>query len=286
MRQVTRKGLLTAAAAGGMLAMSTGAAHADAEATGGSTKSPGVLSGNTVQAPVHVPVQVCGNTINVVGALNPAYGNQCVTDGSGHGGAPHEGGGHGGEGHGGGGHAGGGQHESDGGRDARDHGGAQARGVTRGSPGVASGNNVQVPIEVPVSACGNNVSAVGLGNAAMGNSCLQQSGGKGPAGHDGSPRPRGPQGGHSEQDGGSGASSTRREAPRPMEVELSTAQPVRTDAMAAEAASEVETTASGGGQLAQTGAGSSLFAAVPLGAGLVLGGVVLYRRRAAFAGRA
>lgn len=78
MRQVTKKGLITVAAAGGVLALSGGSAFADSTAEGGSAQSPGVLSGNTVQAPVHVPVNVCGNTVDVVGALNPAFGNKCA----------------------------------------------------------------------------------------------------------------------------------------------------------------------------------------------------------------
>ncbi|MFD9903408.1 chaplin [Streptomyces sp. NPDC059063] len=48
-------------------------AHAEGEAT----NSPGVLSGNLVQVPVDVPVNVCGNSVNVVGALNPASGTEC-----------------------------------------------------------------------------------------------------------------------------------------------------------------------------------------------------------------
>ncbi|MFJ4323160.1 chaplin [Streptomyces tricolor] len=40
--------------------------------------SPGVVSGNVVQIPVEVDANVCGNTINVVGLLNPAAGNTCV----------------------------------------------------------------------------------------------------------------------------------------------------------------------------------------------------------------
>ena len=44
-------------------------------AHGGAVGSPGVVSGNLVQAPVHVPVNVCGNTVNVIGLLNPAFGN-------------------------------------------------------------------------------------------------------------------------------------------------------------------------------------------------------------------
>ncbi len=35
--------------------------------------SPGVVSGNLVQVPVHVPTNVCGNTVNVIGLLNPAF---------------------------------------------------------------------------------------------------------------------------------------------------------------------------------------------------------------------
>ncbi|SCD62036.1 Small secreted domain, partial [Streptomyces sp. di50b] len=86
MRQVTRKGLMTMAAATGVLAAAGGAAaHADSGATGAAKGSPGVLSGNVVQAPVHVPVNVCGNTVNVVGILNPAVGNACANKGgSGH----------------------------------------------------------------------------------------------------------------------------------------------------------------------------------------------------------
>lgn len=30
-----------------------------------------------VQVPVHVPTNTCGNTANVIGLLNPAFGNHC-----------------------------------------------------------------------------------------------------------------------------------------------------------------------------------------------------------------
>ncbi|NED00675.1 chaplin, partial [Streptomyces sp. SID6648] len=33
---------------------------------------------NVVQVPVNVGANVCGNSINVVGLLNPAFGNACV----------------------------------------------------------------------------------------------------------------------------------------------------------------------------------------------------------------
>lgn len=40
--------------------------------------SPGTLSGNKVQVPIHVPINVCGNSVNVIGLLNPSFGNNCA----------------------------------------------------------------------------------------------------------------------------------------------------------------------------------------------------------------
>ncbi|MEU8710123.1 chaplin [Streptomyces sp. NPDC048565] len=53
-------------------------AMADSGAEAAAVGSPGVLSGNVVQIPVHIPVNVCGNTVNVIGLLNPAFGNTCI----------------------------------------------------------------------------------------------------------------------------------------------------------------------------------------------------------------
>ncbi|KOU31620.1 chaplin [Streptomyces sp. WM6372] len=55
-----------------------GLASADSAAQGLAAGSPGVASGNLVQVPVNVPVNVCGLTVNVIGALNPAFGNTCI----------------------------------------------------------------------------------------------------------------------------------------------------------------------------------------------------------------
>ncbi|MCX5369830.1 chaplin [Streptomyces sp. NBC_00015] len=55
-----------------------GLAMADAGAQGAAVGSPGVLSGNVVQVPVNIPVNVCGNSISVIGLLNPAFGNTCA----------------------------------------------------------------------------------------------------------------------------------------------------------------------------------------------------------------
>ncbi|GAB2616625.1 hypothetical protein GCM10027168_56330 [Streptomyces capparidis] len=78
MRQVAKRGLATAVATGGMLAAAAGHAHADGEANASVKGSPGVLSGNAIQVPVNIPVNLCGNTVNVIAALNPAFGNTCV----------------------------------------------------------------------------------------------------------------------------------------------------------------------------------------------------------------
>ncbi|WP_037602277.1 chaplin [Streptacidiphilus rugosus] len=64
-------------AATGLLLAGAGAASADATANGQADHSPGFLSGNLVQVPVHIPVNLCGNSVNVIGALNPAFGNSC-----------------------------------------------------------------------------------------------------------------------------------------------------------------------------------------------------------------
>ncbi|MGW7205994.1 chaplin ChpD [Streptomyces sp. NPDC054837] len=70
-----------AVVAGAIMALGMAApAFADAGAEGAAVHSPGVLSGNVVQVPVHIPVNVCGNTVNVIALLNPAFGNTCVND--------------------------------------------------------------------------------------------------------------------------------------------------------------------------------------------------------------
>ncbi|KUN28088.1 hypothetical protein AQJ23_09300 [Streptomyces antibioticus] len=70
--------------AGAVALSGAGLAMADAGAHGEAVGSPGVLSGNLVQVPVHVPVNVCGNTANLIGLLNPAFGNTCANVSDGH----------------------------------------------------------------------------------------------------------------------------------------------------------------------------------------------------------
>ncbi|GGT83476.1 MULTISPECIES: chaplin [Streptomyces] len=72
----------------GAVALSgAGLAVAESGAQGVAANSPGAVSGNAAQVPVHVPVNICGNTVSVVGLINPAFGNTCANiDGHGDGG--------------------------------------------------------------------------------------------------------------------------------------------------------------------------------------------------------
>ncbi|WEO99216.1 chaplin [Streptomyces sp. FXJ1.172] len=138
--------MIAVAAASGAMAMAlpvSAAFAADgATADGSEAGSPGLISGNGIQLPVQLPVNVCGNTVNVVGLLNPAAGNRCAnTDG----GAK---------------------------RHSATSGGATAHGGAQDSPGVLSGNGVQLPVDLPVNISGNSVDLVGIGNPAHGNTSV------------------------------------------------------------------------------------------------------------------
>lgn len=142
MRRVTRSGVIAVAAVSGAMAVSM-PVHADSMSDGDTAGSPGVVSGNTIQLPVHVPVNVCGNTVNVVGLLNPAAGNTCGNAGAANTPAP---------------------------------AGAAAEGGVEDAPGVVSGNGLQLPVHAPVNVGGNGVSVVGVGNASVGNESVNTSG--------------------------------------------------------------------------------------------------------------
>lgn len=77
--------MVLAAAATGIMSLYASPAFADSTATATVSDSPGVLSGNNVQVPVNVPLNVCGNTVDVVAALNPAFDNSCANGSSSHG---------------------------------------------------------------------------------------------------------------------------------------------------------------------------------------------------------
>lgn len=210
MRRVTRFGVIAVAASGAMAV--TMPVYADSAADGAAADAPGLISGNTVQLPVDVPVNVCGNTVNVVGLLNPAAGNSCANEGGG--GKP----------------------------GAASHGGASAEGSGKDSPGLASGNVVQLPVHLPVNVSGNSVNVVGVGNPATGNESVN-----------------GP---------GDRPSHTTKPAPKPATPPRAHPRPVPR-AFAPQGGPE--------GSLAHTGADQTLVAAAG-GTVLLLGGAVLYRR--------
>ncbi|GED89132.1 chaplin family protein [Streptomyces sp. 6-11-2] len=213
MKRVTRNSVIAVAAASGAMAMAmpVSAFAADgAAAEGVAAGSPGVLSGNTIQLPVDVPVNVCGNTVDVVGLLNPAAGNRCANASDGRDRTP-----------------------------AAD--GAAAQASTEDSPGVVSGNTIQLPVHVPVNVTGNSVNVGGIGNAASGNTSTNT------PGHHVAPTPAPP------------VRSEPQRQPRPV-----------TDIEPA-AVPQAQAT------LAHTGADQTV-PVVAAGAALVLGGAVLYRR--------
>ncbi|MGI5373032.1 chaplin family protein [Streptomyces sp. CA-251387] len=215
MKRVTRNGVIAFAATGAMAVAvpvsAAFAAHAASAADGAAADSPGLLSGNTVQLPVHVPVNVCGNTVNVVGLLNPAAGNKCANkDGAGK-------------------------------PAAASRGGASAEGSGKDSPGVGSGNVVQLPVHLPVNVSGNSVNVVGVGNPATGNESVN----------------------------GPGDSPSEKPAPKPSEPRTQPPRPKTVPPAVVPHRPE--------GSLAQTGADQALVAAAG-GTVLLLGGAVLYRR--------
>ena len=276
MRQAATRGLLTVMATGSVLASTAGYAYADASAIGAAADSPGVGSGNTVQVPVSVPVNVCGNTVNVVGLLNPAMGNNCrnVTqhgaedapsgnngNNGNNGNSGNNGGGAGtGVGHlpGGGsipglGHLPGVGHLPGGGQVG--NGGSTATGGSQGSPGVGAGNTLQVPIGIPVNACGNSVDIIGALNPAYGNHCANTGGGVVPA-----PVP------------------PPRHCPPPPVTTRKAAPPAQHHSPPPPAVKVLAAPVAHQAVLASTGASDDLDVLIPGAAALVLGGGVLYRR--------
>ncbi|MGN9757127.1 chaplin family protein [Streptomyces sp. SD31] len=270
MRQVTRKGLMTVAAATGVIAAAGGAAHATGSGADGSTSnSPGVLSGNTVQAPLHVPVNVCGNTVNVVGVLNPASGNSCANQGGG---------------------ASAGHGDSDGGS------GASSGGHTSDSPGIGSGNHVEAPVHVPVNVCGNSVDVIGVGNSVEGNDCTNGGGtghtppGGGQENPPGSPEQPGNPGnpgnpeqpGNPETPGNPGNPQNPDEPTHPGTPSTPPSTGGETPGGGSsdgnDPGAQSVTQPQGDAELAQTGSDLPLGLVLPVGAGALLAGSVLYRK--------
>ena len=212
-----KKRILYGLTTGGLLLGGIGmaTAQADTSATGATADSPGVASGNLINIPINLPINLCGDTLNVVGLLDPAADNSCSNESG-----------------------------SDSGSSTT------ATGKAVGSPGIGSGNLINIPINAPVNVCGDSVSVVGVGNSAHDNTCGNEGPGTGatPPGCGCTPPPPPPCGC----------------APSTPTTPTGSTQPT----------GGVQPT----GELASTGSGA--MAVAPLGLGLLGGGTFLNRRGA------
>ncbi|MEU5144723.1 LAXTG-anchored chaplin ChpA [Streptomyces sp. NPDC021139] len=262
MRQTLSRGMVAAAAATGILSLCGSPALADSHADGAATNSPGAVSGNALQVPVDVPVNACGNTVDVIAALNPAFGNECEntsdekTDGHG------DGGGYGED-----------TSTSSTSSSSSSSSGSHADGATVGSPGVGSGNNTQVPVDVPVNLCGNTVDVIAALNPVFGNECENTAEEPPGYGEEEPPPPTTPPGYGEEE-----PPPPTEEKPPPPSAEEEPPPPSEEEHTPPAPQTEQPPV------LAETGSEGTLGAAAA-GAVLIAGGAILYRRGRALTGR-
>ena len=105
---------------------------ATAKAVGAAADSPGAISGNVASVAANVPVQACGLAGGALAADVTAHDNDCVDEGT--------------------------------------H--ALAEGAAADSPGLVSGNVLQLSADVPVQACGDSVGLLAFATAAKDNHCV------------------------------------------------------------------------------------------------------------------
>ncbi|WP_316519985.1 chaplin [Kitasatospora brasiliensis] len=70
----------TALAAVTVLAGAGTASAGNAVAEGVDAGNPGVLSGNQFQIPINLELNLCGDSVDIIGLANPAFGNICVNE--------------------------------------------------------------------------------------------------------------------------------------------------------------------------------------------------------------
>ncbi|MBS2961944.1 chaplin [Actinocrinis puniceicyclus] len=153
MYDMAKRSLAFTVATGGLLLTGTGYAPAEAAVGFGAATDPapgasasstvsdsgGVLSGNTLQIPVDIPVNVCGNQVAGIAVGDTVGGGTCGAAGG--------------------------------------SGGASAAAASDHSGGVLSGNTLQIPVYIPVNVCGNQVAAVAMGDQVGGSTCGGGAGG-------------------------------------------------------------------------------------------------------------
>ncbi|MFJ6069468.1 LAXTG-anchored chaplin ChpA [Streptomyces sp. NPDC093065] len=261
MRQTLSRGMVAAAAATGILSLCGSPALADSHADGAATNSPGAVSGNALQAPIDIPVNACGNSVDVIAALNPAFGNECENASDEQ---P--------DGHGGGYGEDTSSTSSSSSSSSSSGSGSHADGATHGSPGVGSGNNTQIPVDVPVNLCGNTADVIAALNPVFGNACENSAEEPPGYGEEEPPPPTTPPGYGEEEP----PPPTHEEPPPPGEEEP---PPPPEEEHPPPAPPKEQPPA-----LAETGSEGTLGAAAA-GAVLIAGGAILYRRGRAAAGR-
>ncbi|MEY9933452.1 hypothetical protein ABH926_008107 [Catenulispora sp. GP43] len=188
MHAFARKGLLLSAATGTLVMGYAGIAAAQDSATthGAAADSPGAVSGNVAQVPADVPIQVCGDAGAAAAGMVGSRDNDCLTDDAtakADGVAADSPGAVSGNvgsvaanvpvqacGLSGGALAADVQAHDNDCVDEGTH--ALAKGAAADSPGLVSGNVLQLSADAPVQACGDAVSLLGFDTAAKDNHCV------------------------------------------------------------------------------------------------------------------
>jgi hypothetical protein len=116
--------MVAAVLAGGLATAGASAASG----TGSTSDNTGLLNGNQINLPIQIPVDVCGNAVGVLGTANAGCegGAKATNKGSGGG------------------------------------------NTSSGNLGAANGNQINAPIQVPVSACGNAVGGLAVSASCKG----------------------------------------------------------------------------------------------------------------------
>lgn len=140
MQGFAKKGLFLTAVASGLLVGGSGFAYADSSATGSTSNEDGSLSGNTAEAPIDAPIQVCGDTANGIAALDEAKDDDCT--------------------------------------DSTDLD-ATATADTKDIEGSGSGNIAEVPVNIPTEVCGDTVNGGALLDPAKDDNCTEGGNGAG-----------------------------------------------------------------------------------------------------------
>lgn len=187
MHGIAKRGLALVAATSGLVLGTATFAAADATTTADTSHSGGAVAGWAVQAPVNVPVKLCGVNVQAVAIKEMPKGTTCTTGAQGsvaQADAEHNGG-----------IVSGDVVQASGNApilfcgwnvDAvalKDHyegstctadasgPGAVANATADHSGGIGSGNVVQAVVNAPIDFCGNNVTAVTVKNVYEGSTC-------------------------------------------------------------------------------------------------------------------